>query len=130
MARRKRSDITKKYIHLSRFFRALQILILLLPIIVYAVMGFVNGEVTEKITLGISLTVALILFVINIVFKFHLRSCLWIMVLGIYFCIDNIMPLLLIVAIGTIVDEFLLTPLYKSFKNKATINKEIDKRLP
>lgn len=39
------------------------------------------------------------------------------------------MPLLLIVAVGTILDEFLLTPLHKHFKNKATINREIDKRL-
>lgn len=123
------SKQTKKYSSLYKMFFAFSIIVTVLPIIVYAIMGFVDGSVREKLTLGITLIVAIILTVINLIFKFHLRSSLWIVVLGIYFCIDNIMPLLLIVAIGSILDEFIFTPLYKSFKSKAKINKEIDKRL-
>lgn len=123
-----KSDITKKYQRLSILFQALSILVLVAPLAYYTIYGFINGEVTEKLTLGITFVVACILLVINVLFKYHIRSTIWILVLGIYFCIDSIMPLLLMVAIGTILDEFILTPLYKSYKNKCTINKEIDKR--
>lgn len=129
MAKYKKSDITKRYINLSRLFHAISIIILIAPILVYVVLGFANGEITQKVTLGITLSIALLLTIVNAIFKFHIRSVIWIMVLGIYFCLQNIMPLLLIVAVGTILDEFILTPLHKSYKNKATINKEIDKRI-
>ena len=122
------SEVTRKYQRLYILFFSLSLLILTAPVVVYVIIGFVNGEVTEKLTLGATVAIACILTVINILCKFHIRSILWIVVLGIYFCIDNILPLLLMVAIGTILDEFILTPLYKKYKSKAAINKEIDKR--
>lgn len=123
-----KSDITKKYHRLAILFQALSIIVLTAPLAYYTILGFINGETTEKFTLGITFVVAAILFTINVIFKYHIRSTLWILVLGIYFCLDNILPLLFMVAIGTILDEFLLTPLYKSYRNKCTINREIDKR--
>lgn len=129
MAKKPESNITKKDRRLSILFLVLSLMVTLAPILIYAVIAFVQGTVREKLTLGITLIIAIGLTVINIIFKFHIRSILWIMVLGIYFCIDNIMPLLLIVAIGTILDEFILTPLHKKFRAQAKINSEIDKRL-
>lgn len=123
------SNITKKYTNLYWLFRSISFLVLIVPLIVYGIKGFIEGDVTEKFTLGMTISIAAILVALNILFKYHIRSTIWIIVLGIYFCIDNIMPLLLCIAIGTILDEFIFTPLYKSYKNKATINKEIDKRL-
>lgn len=123
------SDITKKYRTISIVLFWLSLIVTLAPVVVYAVLGFINGEVHQKLALGITLIAAIILTVINLLFKYHIRSVIWIMVLGIYFCIENIMPLLLIVAIGTILDEFVLSPLHKLYKSKARINREIDKRL-
>lgn len=123
-----KSDITKKYQRLSILFQALSILVLVAPLAYYTIYGFINGQVTEKLTLGITFIVASILLVINVLFKYHIRSTIWVLVLGIYFCIDSILPLLLMVAIGTILDEFVLSPLHKMYHNKCTINKEIDKR--
>lgn len=122
------SEVTRKYQRLYLLFFSLSMMILTVPVVVYVIIAFVQGEVHEKLTLGTTVVIALILTVINMLCKFHIRSILWIVVLGIYFCIDNILPLLLMVAIGTILDEFVLTPLYKKYKAKATINKEIDKR--
>lgn len=130
MAKKPKSDVTKRNQRLSALFFWLSVLVMLAPVLAYTIIGFVNGAPTQKATLGITLSIAAILFIINMVFKYHIRSVLWILVLGIYFCIDSIMPLLLMVAVGTILDEFVLTPLHKSFKNKAKINREIDKRLP
>lgn len=123
-----KSDITKKYQRLSILFQCLSILVLVAPLAYYTILGFINGETTEKLTLGITFVIAAILFIVNVLFKYHIRSTIWILVLGIYFCIDNILPLLFMVAIGTILDEFILTPLHKSYKTKCTINREIDKR--
>ena len=123
------SDITKKYIHLYRLFQCLSLIILIVPLLVYGIKGFIEGAVGEKFTLGITITIAAILVALNILFKYRIRSTIWIVVLGIYVAVDNILPLLLCVAIGTIVDEFILTPLAKHYKSKASINKEIDKRM-
>lgn len=123
------SKETRKYKNLSILFLALSILVLVAPLAYYSVVGFIEGETTEKFTLGMTFVIAAILFVINILFKFHIRSTIWILVLGIYFCLDNILPLIFMVAIGNILDEFLFTPLHKHYKSKASINKEIDKRI-
>ena len=125
----KMSDVTKSYKIKALIFQCLSILVLAAPIIYYTILGFINGETTEKFTLGITFVIAAIMLAINIIFKYHLRSTLWIVVLGIYICLDNIQALLIMVAVGTILDEFLLTPLHKSYKSKANINREIDKRL-
>lgn len=123
------SKETRKYKALSTLFLALSILILVAPIAYYSIQGFIQGETTEKFTLGITFVIACILFAINIMFKFHIKSTIWIIVIGIYFCLDNILPMIFILAIGNVLDEFVFTPLHKHFKNKAIINKEIDKRI-
>ena len=123
------SKETRKYKNLSILFLALSILVLVAPLAYYSVVGFIEGETTEKFTLGLTFVIAAILFVINILFKFHIRSTIWILVLGIYFCLDSILPLIFMVAVGNILDEFLFTPLHKHYKSKASINKEIDKRI-
>lgn len=120
---------TRKYKALSILFLALSILVLVAPLAYYSIQGFIQGETTEKFTLGITFVIACILFVINILFKFHIRSTIWIIVIGVYFCLDNILPLILVLAVGNILDEFVFTPLHKRYKNKAIINKEIDKRI-
>ena len=51
---------------------------------------------------------------------------MWVLLLGIYLALDNVMPYLIAIAICTIVDEFIISPIYRSTKNKYTINKEID----
>lgn len=125
----KKSDETKKYSTLSHLFLGISLIMTFVPILVYVIIGFINGEVHEKVTLGISFMVAVILLAINLIFKYHIRSILWILVLGIYFCLDNILPLLLVIAISTILDEFVFSPLHKHYAAKAKINKEIDKRI-
>lgn len=124
------SPQTKKYSRLTILFRCLSVLVLVLPLAYYVITGFIAGEVVEKFTLGVTFVAAAIMFIVNVLFKYHIRSTIWVLVLGIYTAVDNILPLLIMVAVGTILDEFVFTPLYKSFGNKATINKEIDKRSP
>ena len=125
------STMTKKYKKLSILTFLLSAICSLCPILIYVIKAFVDKDVQEvnKYTLGIMCSVALVVTLINIVAKLQLRCIPWILLLGIYLCLKNITTLLVIMAITTIIDELILMPLHKSFKNKYTINKEIDKRL-
>ena len=125
------STMTNKYKKLSILTFLLSAMCSLCPILIYVIKAFVDKDVqaVNKYTLGIMCSVALIVTIINIVAKLHLRCIPWILLLGIYLCLRDITALLVIMAITTIVDEMILMPLHKSFKNKYTINKEIDKRL-
>ena len=125
------STMTHKYKRLSILTFLLSAICSLCPILIYVLKAFIDKDVQEvnKYTLGIMCSVALVVTLINIVSKLHLRCIPWILLLGIYVCLKDITTLLVIMAITTIIDELILMPLHKSFKNKYTINKEIDKRL-
>ena len=125
------STMTNKYKKLSILTFLLSTICSLCPILIYVIKAFVDSDVKEvnKYTLGIMCSVALVVTLINIVAKLHLRCIPWILLLGIYVCLKDITSLLVIMAITTIIDELILMPLHKSFKNKYIINKEIDKRL-
>lgn len=107
---------------------AISWLLVLGPLAAYAVYGFCNAEVAEKAALGLTVVAAVFLTVLSILLKFHIRSTMFILLLGIYVCIKNILPLIIIVSICTILDEFVVTPLKKMYHEKLVINKEIDKR--
>ena len=120
--------MTKKYKIKLNICRLLSFTITVLPVIIYTIMGFMDGTIGEKVSLGICVILALIFVLINVMFKYHIRSTLWVLLIGIYVCIDNIIPLLIIMAATTIIDEFVLVPLINKYKNKYIVNKEIDLR--
>ena len=120
--------MTKKYKIKLNICRLLSFTLTVLPVIIYTIMGFMDGTIGEKVSLGICVILALIFVLINVMFKYHIRSTLWVLLIGIYLCIDNIIPLLIIMAATTIIDEFVLVPLINKYKNKYIINKEIDLR--
>ena len=125
------STMTQKYKKLSILTFLLSIICSICPILIYIIKAFVDKDVQEvnKYTLGIMCSVALVVTLINIVAKLHLRCIPRILLLGIYLCLRDITTLLVIMAITTIIDELILMPLHKSFKSKYTINKDIHKRL-
>ena len=96
--------------------------------IIFVIWGFVEGTPHRKMALGGLMVIAIVLVVINILMKLSLRCVPWIMLLGIYICLQEITVLLIIMAVTTVVDELILTPLEKRFREKLVINKEIDKR--
>lgn len=125
------TTITKRYKNLTILTFWLSVLLTICPILIYVARAFISSEVqsVNKYTLGIMCSVALIVTIINIVAKLRLRCIPWILLLGIYICLKEITSLLVIMAITTIIDEMIITPLHKSLKNRYIINKEMDKRL-
>lgn len=122
------SPTTKKYKRLYWLTTILSWVITFVPLLVFVIWGLVEGTPHRKLALGGLMVVAAILVVINILMKLSLRCIPWVILIGIYICLKEITVLLIIMAITTVVDELVLTPLSKNYKQKLTINKEIDKR--
>lgn len=110
--------------------RILSVLVTLLPVIYYVIKGFADESIgtKQKACLGCMVCLAITLYLINVLMKYSIRSTVWILLLGVYVCLEDILPLILMLAIGTIIDEFVLTPLKKHYASVYCINKEIDLR--
>jgi len=122
------NERTKKAKNKYIFFKTLSICLTFLPLVVYVIIAFVKGVPMEKFTMGCMVTLALIFVALNVIMKYNIRSTIWVLILGIYLCLDNITPLLIIMAVSTILDEFVVSKLAVKYKNQFVINKEIDKR--
>lgn len=106
--------------------QAISIALCYVPLLVAIVTGFTYNDGAGKVTMSICCVFALLLTVINVISKYSVRSTMWIILIGIYTVLDDVMPYLIAIAICTVVDEFLISPIYRSVKNRYTINKEID----
>ena len=126
-----KSDITKKYQKLSHFFFFLGIFLTFFPVLFFLFQGMMNGsiDITKKLSVGVCFAAALILTVLGIKSKYNCRSITYILLFGCYFVVKKVEIVVLISGICCILDEFAITPLHKHYKQKAVINKEIDKRL-
>lgn len=100
-----------------------------LPILIWLGVAMYKSTEVTKTALAISITVAGLLTLANLLMKYSIRSTVWILLIGIYVALRNITPLLIIIAVCTILDEFIVHPLYKHYKERYHINKEIDKRV-
>lgn len=119
---------TKKYKNLYRLFAVLSALCLLGPLLVFFIIGFVGAEVVGKVVLSMTALGSIILAIVSILFKYHLRSPMFVLLIGLWAVLDSLLPPMIFVSIAVILDEFIFSPLKKKYKSLYTINKEIDKR--
>lgn len=99
------------------------------PLVTFIVMGLIQGEGKEKLCLSLTAIASIILAGLAVLRKIHLKSTIYIVLLGLYVALDNIVPFIVTLAICTILDEIFLTPLYKRLKEDYYTHKQIDKRL-
>ena len=125
------SNITKRYNRLSHIFFWLGVLLTFLPVIIFGIIGCVNGsiDISNKIRLGISFATAILLLVMGVKSKYNCRSITYVFLFGCYFVIKDIKWVIFVAGICCIIDEFVCNPLHKYYHQKAVINKEIDKRI-
>ena len=97
-------------------------------IIAFFIYGLVCGQATARYSVAITGIVAIILGIISILFKRHWRTPLIIILGGLYFAIMKFSIVIITLAVCIILDELIFTPLYLYFREKTSINKEIDKR--
>ena len=75
--------------------------------------------------------IAIILTVFNIIAQKKLRCPIWIMLIGLFVAIkEYLLPLIIILAITSILDDLVFTPLIGYYKTKLISNKAMDERLP
>lgn len=121
--------ITKRYRAIAVILLIVSILFNVAPLAAYTITGLAEADlVVEKVALTSTVFVVAILSVVAWVNKTTMRSRVWIVMLGLYFCLDSFVVPLLIIAITQILDEWIISPLHKYFRNKYRINKEIDHR--
>lgn len=123
------SQTTKNYRFGSVLFGVLSVLANVAPLAIYTVVGLMDATlVVEKVGLMATLMVVLIMSLVAWVNKTTMKSRIWILLLGLYFCLNNFITPLIIIAVCQISDEWILSPLHKYFHDRYVINREIDKR--
>ena len=110
--------------------RILNFLLMYMPVFVCVVIGYANPDLPTgaAVCLTGSLVIAAVLGLINIILKYRLRCCIWILILGLYIALDNILPIVLVLAFTTIIDDLVLTPLVDRFKSEYIANRAMDRR--
>lgn len=100
------------------------------PLIVFIIMGYSQGaETKEKLCLTMTLVTAIILSLIAIMKKIHLRATVYILMIGLWASLDKLLPFIITIGVCTILDELIFTPLHKRWKEDYHTHKQIDKRL-
>lgn len=129
-----KSERTKQCKRLSILFLVLHILCLFGPLLYFIPYAYIVGEVGRKLALSLFLIVALCLSVVAIISDAKTRggfakSIMWILVIGISICLQEVKVFVYIMAIVSIIDELVIVRLRAKYKNAYASNKEIDRRM-
>ena len=121
--------MTKRYQVIAFILAAVSVLANIGPLAFFVSNAYIEADVVhEKLAMTVALAVSLILSVVWLVTRIQLRSRLWIILIGLFVCLDYALAAIVTIAICQIVDEIILCPLRKHYHNLYIINKEIDKR--
>lgn len=126
------SEYTKNVRRQLWLYRIIDIMCLFLPVAVYVVIALTEDGVTVagKVSVVGTVSIALILCVFNVVAQKKLRCPIWIILIGLYVAIQKyLLPLIIILAITTILDDLVLTPIISYYRTKLISSKTIDERL-
>ena len=126
------SDFTKVCRLKLWLYRIIDWILLFMPVIVYVVIALCDEGVTivGKVSVVGTVAVAAILALFNIIAQKRLRCPIWIVLIGLYIAIrDYLLPLVIILAVVSICDDLILTPLISYYRSKLIANKAIDERL-
>ena len=128
----KGSDFTKVCRLKLWLYRIIDWILLFMPVIVYVVIALCDEGVTTvgKVSVVGTVAVAAILALFNIIAQKRLRCPIWIVLIGLYIAIrDYLLPLVIILAVVSICDDLILTPLISYYRAKLIANKAIDERV-
>ena len=125
------SKFTKKSRTLLWTWRIIDWMCLFAPLLVYLTIGLASNSVTTgaKVSLVAMLFLALILTAVNVIAQKHLRCPIWVLLIGLYIAMDRyLMPLIIILAITSVLDDIIFTPLIHYYYTQTVASKTIDKR--
>lgn len=121
--------MTKKYHIIAAILLFATFLLNIGPLAYYTIDALVNAElVVEKAKLCMTVLVVLIMSIVAWINKTSSRSKIWVIIFGLYICLDSFLVPLLVIGLTQIVDEWFISPLHRHYRGKYRINREIDKR--
>lgn len=126
------SSYTTKTRRVLWILRGLNFLLLFVPVIVYVIIALANGGVTApgRVSIVASVMISIILTTFNVIAKNHLRCPRWIVLIGLYVAFrESLLPLIIMLAITSALDDFVFTPLIKHYKAELDTSRVIDKRM-
>lgn len=123
----KQTKSNKKWYLIFSFISAI---LWLAPVAIFLFLAVMEGTLMyQKVALSLTVLCVIIMTIVAITSKVALRSRLWILLIGIYICLQEIMVPIIIFACCQVADELIVSPLKARYKRKYQINKEIDGRL-
>ena len=123
------SDTTRGYKKKYIIYKIASILLLFLPLGIFIVSAFLRGTTTQKMTLGVGVTLSVIFTAANVIFKIAPRSGIWILIIALAVAIQKVQNVIYITGACVIIEECVTSKLEQYYKEKYKINKEIDDRL-
>ena len=88
-----------------------------------------DGVVFQKVAVVSTVMVALILTVFNVIAQKNLRCPIWLVLIGLYIAVNEyLLPLIIILAITSVLDDLVFTPIIAYYKTKTIASKVIDER--
>ena len=123
---------TKKTRIILWILRVLDFVILFAPLVVYFAIALANGNVSNmrKFALTGFTALACVIVLINVFIQKKKTSPRWLIILGLYICIKEfLMPLIITLAVVSILDDFVFSPLINHYKGQLVASKTYDKRL-
>lgn len=113
--------------------RALDMVCLVAPLLIYVIVALVNQDalVVQKVAVVSTAMIAIMMTAFNVIAQKNLRCPIWIILIGLFVAIrDYLMPLIIILAITSVLDDLVFTPLIGYYRTKLISNKAMDERMP
>ena len=130
MANYTKSKLTKKSTRLGVIFTIISLLLLFGPLGYYTVVGLCGGALAiQKVALVGSVITALLLTAICAANRLVFKSKIWLITIGLFCVIDNLLPMIVVFAATQVIDEVIVAPLARHFRAKASHCKDTDKIL-
>lgn len=126
------SNYTKKAIKILWLLRACNLAFLFVPVMVYVIIALASGgvTVTGRVSVVGSVMVSIILTTFNVITKRNLRSPRWIILIGLFVAIrEALLPLVIMLAVTSVLDDLVFTPLIDHYKHVVETSLVIDKRM-
>lgn len=113
-------------------FRILDWVCLFMPLIIYVGIALASNEaiVAQKVAVVSTTMIALMLSGFNVIAQKRLRCPIWIVIIGLYVAVrDYLMPLIIILAVTSVLDDIVFTPIISRLHTKLIANIAMDERL-
>lgn len=119
---------SKGYKKRYMIFQIASISLLIFPLGIFTVLGFIRGTDTQKLSLGVGFVLSLLFTGANLIFKFAPRSAIWILIMALVLSLDKVQSVICVTGTCVMLEECVTSRLEKYYKSKYKINKEIDIR--